>query len=149
MNISHNRIKYRLIKRAQIQKSTHVNGMFESSSIGDLAFLLLIYFIVTASFILRQGIFFSLPSKTAGSVRVEENQVIDVYPENTGFRYDERLLSRNDFKKVVAARKEKEQRSILMIHMKPDIAYDRLVDTLSIARETGLKKISLKNADTP
>ncbi|MFH1380055.1 MAG: biopolymer transporter ExbD [bacterium] len=147
MNILHNRIKYRLIKRGHISHKPQTEGMFESSAIGDLAFLLLIYFIVTASFLLRQGIFFSLPSKTAGSVRVDEKQVIDVYPENTGFRFDDRLLSRSDFKKVVADHKEKDLKSILMIHMKPDVVYDRLVDCLSIARETGLERVSLKNPD--
>jgi biopolymer transport protein ExbD len=37
----------------------------DTSSIGDMAFLLLVFFIVTGSFMLRQGVFFSLPSNSS------------------------------------------------------------------------------------
>ena len=35
--------------------------------------------------------------------------------------------------------------TVLIIYMNPQVKYDRLVDTLSVAKETGMKRVSLKN----
>ena len=43
-------------------------------------------------------------------------------------------------------KREISEKSILVIHMKPDVRYERLIDTLSVARETGISKVSLKKA---
>lgn len=119
-------------------------GFFEASSIGDLAFLLLIFFIVTSSFILRQGVFLSLPSDSA-SVKVDEKNLLSVYPETQGYTVEGKFLDREGLLAQIRERREQSRDTIMVIYMKPDVKYDRLVDTLSAAKEEKLKKISLKN----
>ena len=143
--MNNNPVIYKIMRRRERLRRQQEVKNFDSSSIGDMAFLLLIFFIVTSSFILRQGIFFSLPSKSAGSVRIEENRVIDVYPENSGFLYSEQLLGREEFSTAMMQRVKKNEESVMIIHMKEGVIYDRLVDTLSVARETGIRRVSLKN----
>lgn len=118
---------------------------FESSSIGDLAFLLLIYFIVTSSFILRQGIFFSLPAMNSGSIKLMENQIVEVYPKNDGFLYGENRINRKQFSRILKKHRVQDKDKVLIIKMGADIEYDRLVDTLSVAKESGMNRVSLKN----
>lgn len=120
---------------------------FDSISIADMAFLLLIFFIVTGSFVLRQGIFFSLPSKTAGSVSLDERQITEVYPREEGFLHDGTLLNREQFGRLLREREKTVREGVLMIHMGERVRYERLVDTLSVARESGVRRVSLKNAD--
>ena len=93
------RVILKIIRRREIRRKGFNDKPFESSSVGDLAFLLLIFFIVTSSFILRQGIFFSLPSKKASTIRLEQEQIIEVYPKNEGVLYNGKLIDRNTFKK--------------------------------------------------
>ena len=143
--MDNNKIILKILSRRQRQKHIREERPFDSSSVGDLAFLLLIFFIVTSSFILRQGIFFSLPFKNAGSVRMEAKQIIEVYPKNNGFQYNNDFLDRNRFKEAVIEHKKKYPGSVLIIYMAPDVKYDRLVDTLSVAKETGALRVSLKN----
>ncbi len=135
----------RILRRREKLRHTHDYKPFESSSIGDLAFLLLIFFIVTGSFVIRQGIFFSLPSQSAGSVKLEEKLIVEVYPQNDGFRYNGDIMDRNTFKKMLVERKNEASEVVLIIHMEPQVKYDRLVDALSIAKESSIKRISLKN----
>jgi len=116
----------------------------DSSSIGDIAFLLLIFFIVTSSFILRQGIFLSLPSKNSSSVKVEKSSIVEVVPQNDGFIVDGNFLDRNNFKNLLTYDYKKMSEIIMLVRMKDDVKYDRLVDTLSVAKEVGIKRISLK-----
>ncbi len=118
----------------------------DSSSIGDIAFLLLIFFIVTSSFILRQGISLSLPSKNSAPMKVKENMVFEVIPTEKGFIIDGEFNDRESFKNKLVEEFKKSKDIILLVKMNKGIRYDRLIDALSVAKETGLRnKISVKN----
>jgi biopolymer transport protein ExbD len=117
---------------------------FDTTPIADLSFNLLIFFIVTASFIIRQGVFLSLPSLSAGTVKVEPSQVIEIYPQDNGFIADGKVLSRKELLQYLSLRKSQTNEAVSIIYMKPSIKYERLVDTLSAIRESGLSRISLK-----
>ncbi len=136
-----------VLKSRRDRRRMEEGKAFDSTPMGDLAFLLLIFFIVTSSFILREGIFFSLPSPSAGVVNITEDKVIEVYPKNTGFLYAGSLLSRDGFGDALKKSGESARDKIMIIHMSKDVKYERLVDTLSVARETGIRKVSLKNED--
>jgi biopolymer transport protein ExbD len=136
------KIKMRRTSRRRLQEPKP----FDSSSIADLAFLLLIFFIVTSSFILRQGIFLSLPSKSAGAVRMDEKKILEVYPQNNGFSFDDSLLNREEFSALLLKHKSNYDDGVVVVYMADTVQYDRLVDTLSVARETGIERISLKGA---
>jgi len=137
----------KILHRREQRRKERQGPAFESSSMADMAFLLLIFFIVTGSFVLRQGIFFSLPSKTAGSVQLLPNQIVEVHPLNEGFRHEGTVLNREGFKKLLGERRDAMKDSVLIIYMGKSVRYERLVDTLSVARETGVTRVSLKNAD--
>lgn len=137
-------IRY-ILRRRKIQRSINEDKPLESSSIGDLAFLLLIFFVVTGSFVIRQGIFFSLPSKSAAPLKIDEKLIIEVYPQSRGFKYNDILLNRQRMMETLKGHKRDNSNIILVIFMNPRVKYDRLVDTLSLAKEVGIKRISLKN----
>ncbi len=138
---------YYLRRKARRHSQPRPYESFDTTSIGDLSFNLLIFFIVTASFILKEGIFFSLPSKTAGVVQVEARQLVDIQPLNQGFMMEGMHLSREDLKTRLILRKKANRDIIAIIHMNPGVRYERLVDTLSVSRESGISRISLKNDD--
>lgn len=141
------KVIWSILRRREFLRRHREERPFDSSSIGDMAFLLLIFFIVTGSFILRQGIFFSLPSKTAGSIKLAQKDIIEVYPRNQGFLLNGRVIDRSEFKDKLIAHKKISSEGVLIIKMKKDVKYDRLVDTLSVARESNVTKVSLKNAE--
>lgn len=135
--------KYCIGRRRQKKRGSYVD--FEATSIGDLAFLLLIFFIVTSSFILRQGIFLSLPSKSAGTIKVNAKDLYHIYPSKEDFTEDGVAISREDLGKKMNMMLKENDKLIVVVHMSKDIPYHRLVDSLSLAKESGVKKISLKD----
>ncbi|HOO73114.1 MAG TPA: biopolymer transporter ExbD [Spirochaetota bacterium] len=141
------RIIYKILRRRAVRQKELEAKHFDSTSIADLAFLLLIFFIVTSSFIIRQGLFFSLPSRSSGTVRVDENRIAEVFPRENGFLYEEKIMQRGEFKSSLKKQRLKEPETILLIRMAPEIRYDRLVDAMSVARELGIERISLKNTE--
>lgn len=116
----------------------------DTSSMGDVAFLLLIFFIVTTSFILRQGIFFTLPSKSEGAQTIEKERLVTVSPTQTGYTCDEKELTAAAFRTVLEEKLDAEQELVVLIRMPEELAYERLIKTLSLVKESGVKTVSVK-----
>ena len=145
MNILKKKALIRKISiRSKRMRFSRDEKSFESSAMGDLAFLLLIFFIVTSSFMIRQGIFFSLPSNTAGVVRLTDDQIMEVAPQNSGFLYRGMIVERGVFLDTMKRQMKQDQNKVLIIAMGSTVKYDRLVDTLSVAKEAGIRRVSLK-----
>ncbi|HPB81445.1 MAG TPA: biopolymer transporter ExbD [Spirochaetota bacterium] len=145
MNILKKKALIRKISiRSKRMRFSRDEKSFESSAMGDLAFLLLIFFIVTSSFMIRQGIFFSLPSNTAGVVRLTDDQIMEVAPQNNGFLYRGMMVERAAFLKMMEQQMKADAKKVLIIAMGSTVKYDRLVDTLSVAKEAGIRRVSLK-----
>ncbi|HQP47755.1 MAG TPA: biopolymer transporter ExbD [Spirochaetota bacterium] len=145
MNILKKKALIRKISiRSKKKRFSRDEKSFESSAMGDLAFLLLIFFIVTSSFMIRQGIFFSLPSNTAGVVRLTDDQIMEVAPQNNGFLYRGMMVERAAFLKMMEQQMKADAKKVLIIAMGSTVKYDRLVDTLSVAKEAGIRRVSLK-----
>lgn len=117
----------------------------DSSSVADLAFLLLIFFIVTSSFILRQGLFLSLPSPNAAPVRVAPDKIIKVEPLPQGYRVGGEILEEPELKTYLLERTKPD--TVCVILMRKNLPYERLTDTLSVLKEAGVKKSSLREVD--
>ena len=136
----------KILRRREIRARDTGPKSTDTFSVGDIAFLLLIFFIVTSSFILREGIFFSLPARNSATVRVDEDKLIEVEPRNDGFRYRGMLMGRDSMVDELKKLHKNDPERVLIIVMAWDVKYERLVDTLSVARETGIGRVSLKNA---
>ncbi len=132
-------------RRTERRRAKREGLEFDTTPIADLSFNLLIFFIVTASFILRQGVFLSLPSSSAGVVRVDEKRIVDITPDNEAFMLGAERLGRDETIAVLKKKKAEDDEVIAVIHMKSGVRYERLVDALSVARESKILKISLKD----
>jgi len=126
-------------------RTTIANGEMETSAIGDMAFLLLIFFIVTSSFMMKQGIFLSLPSTDGGAVKVSESELFEITPLVQGYMYKDKQITEKQALAYLEEQKQKVEEVIFVIYMNQNIRYERLIDTLSIARKTEIKKISIKD----
>ncbi len=138
------KLYYYYTRRERRKRESKINE-FDSSSVGDLAFLLLIFFIVTSSFILRQGILLSLPPKNAASEKIEKEQLVNIYPNNISFNVDGVNMSREELFEKLKYDKMSKNRIIAVVNMRSGVKYDRLVDTLSLLKETKIKDVSLKS----
>lgn len=138
-------IIYKVLRRRQRLKKEISAKPFDSSAMADIAFLLLIFFIVTSSFIIKQGLFFSLPSPRAGKARIDESRVLEIYPQREGFIYEGKSINREKLVSLFREHAEKVTESVVVIKMAQDVTYDRFIDALSVARECNIYGVSIKN----
>jgi biopolymer transport protein ExbD len=52
---------------------------FQAASMSDLAFLLLIFFVVTTTFAIEEGIPLALPGRSSSSTRVDASDVLEIH----------------------------------------------------------------------
>ncbi|MES0490151.1 MAG: biopolymer transporter ExbD [Leptospirales bacterium] len=137
--------QYPFKRKRAFRKTTEAT--VDSSAIGDMAFLLLIFFIVTSSFLIKQGFFLSLPSKDGGAIKVEEEKLFEIEPTDEAYVYESRTINEKKLRLFIEQKQETTEELILIIYMNPDVKYSRLIDTLSIARDFGIMKISIKDTE--
>ncbi len=139
---------FKKLKRSKDVSSLSVISTGDSSSMADVAFLLLIFFIVTSSFLLPQGFFLKLPSDLSKPIVVKKKYIIDVYPENNGaYLINKMVYDADKFKDFLVNKLKETPETIMVVHVKKDIFYYRFTDTLQIARESRLTRISLKEIE--
>ncbi len=143
-------LKYCVIakKRAYLLRYTQKNSfsLQEFSSMADVSFLLLIFFIVVSSFVIPQGLSIDLPPKdSSNTVVVDEKDILEVYPKKKGFTINNKRYNSDTFDKVAKNAKQNSTKLICIIYMKKKLPYKRLIDTLNILKKNQIKKISLKS----
>lgn len=117
---------------------------FDASSIGDLSFLLLIFFIVTSSFLLKQGLFISLPSPQSVSQSIDASRVLSVAPQTDGYLVNGLLKTEPELRQVIQTKINEVEDPVILVSMKAGVPYNKLVQALSISREEKITKVSLK-----
>jgi len=140
------RLHYYLYKRGKSRKQLPMeHPESEISSIADIAFLLLIFFIVTSSFTLNEGIFFNLPSPNAGAQKIDPENLVQVTPLDDGFQIENITYSREEFSEKLNKKMKTNPEVVAIIHMTPAVKYERLIDAMSVIKENNMKRVSLKN----
>lgn len=127
-------------------------GEPETSSIGDMAFLLLIFFIVTSSFMMKMGIFLSLPS-ASGSTHLPKSEIFEITPLEEGFLVAAsdlsggRPMGAEEAYELLAQKKAEVDNPVFVVYMEPQVSYQRFIDALTIAGRAGVKRISIKDIE--
>ena len=112
-------------------KSKHrVNSMFSMSSMTDIIFLLLIFFMLTASFITPSGLPINLPSSKSSNIVIQKISV-SITEELEYFVNDERI----DFQNLEMILKNELQgkEGLIVLHCDKNVPVEKLVEVAGIA----------------
>jgi biopolymer transport protein ExbD len=133
------------------KKKKEPMGELQLDSTADVAFLLLIFFIVTTIFAAEQGLTLVLPGKQKNeedSVKYSEKNIATIYvQEDNHITMDRKPIQINQIKNYIEDRILSNPKLVVILHIHPDADYGRMVaclDELRLARAT---KVSLKTAD--
>jgi biopolymer transport protein ExbD len=126
-------------------------GEITMASTSDIAFLLLIFFIVTTIFAAEQGLTLVLPGKqknAADIVRVKESNIATIFVEaDNSITLDASPIVVNQIKKVIEDRILANPKLVILLKVHPDADYGRMVACLDELRLAKATKVSLKTAD--
>lgn len=127
------------IKREKRVKGINISN---SGALSDLAFLLIIFFIVTAVFKVNQGFLLGLPSKDSVKiVNAEEIVKVKLTSENK-IDYRGQLLSINELEKVISDKIKIKEKTTLLLKIDPKAKYQNVIDILNIVKKFEIENFS-------
>ena len=111
----------------------------------DIAFLLLIFFLVTTIFALEMGIPLILPGKESTDIKVSRKNILEVkaYPNGTVV-IDDKVVPLSQLRPLVERRLSANEKLIVVIQTHPDAEYGLMVDILDELKLAKCRRISLK-----
>jgi biopolymer transport protein ExbD len=125
-------------------------GELRMDSTADVAFLLLIFFIVTTIFAAEQGLTLVLPGKQkdqTDSVKVKESNIATIYvDENNFITLDRKAIEMNHIKQSIEDRILANPKLVVVLKIHPEADYGMMVGCLDELRLANANKVSLKTA---
>jgi len=120
----------------------HTIDRMETSAFADIIFLLLIFFLLSSSFILRTEIPVNPPES---DVRVTpEDEPVVVTLTKTGDLYiDDEKISKAELTTALAARLSNSPAKSVLVRGDEEITLRALVEVMDAARETGAEKLAI------
>ena len=121
--------------------SSEVNG----SAMSDIAFLLLIFFLVTTIFAVEQGIPLALPGQESSKVKMNRKNllIIKAFP-NGSITLDKNPVTLLEIQGEVEARTAENSKLVVVIETHPDTDYGLMIDILDELKLASARTISLK-----
>ena len=120
-------------------------GDVSAASMSDIAFLLLIFFLVTTIFALEEGIPILLPPKEAPKAKVKRENLLTVQAHANGaITLDDKFVALSQVRSAVERRLATNEELIVVLETHPDSEYGLMVDLLDELRLANARRISLK-----
>lgn len=111
----------------------------------DIAFLLLIFFLVTTIFALEEGIPMVLPGKATSQIKVKTKNIARIQTHSNGaITIDDEQVSLTQVRPKIERRLANNPKLIVVIETHPDSEYGLMVDVLDELRLANARRISLK-----
>ncbi len=111
------------------------------TSLIDVVFLLLIFFMVSTSFALIRGIKVDLPTTTTPQEKIEQNIVISVTKEGKIY-LGKRQISKTELVKTLK-RQIGKKKSLVVINADKDTRHGMVVEVMDLAKQGGAGKLGI------
>ena len=127
------------------KRSREVDQEVSAASMSDIAFLLLIFFLVTTIFAVEEGIPLVLPGKQSTNVKIKRDNLLVVEAHANGaIVVKDQVVPLSNLRYFIETRLLDNPKLIVVIETHPDSEYGLMVDILDELRLANARKISLK-----
>jgi len=117
-----------------LQQKNKVDALFSMSSMTDIIFLLLIFFMLTSSFITPSGLSVNLPSSETSDIVMQEVTVS--VTKDLQFSVNDQLVTREQLKSVLTPLLEGKKGQVVL-HLDKEVPVEYLVEIGGIAAGLG------------
>jgi biopolymer transport protein ExbD len=117
-----------------LQQKNKVDALFSMSSMTDIIFLLLIFFMLTSSFITPSGLSVNLPSSETSDIVLQEVTVS--VTKDLQFSVNDQLVTREQLKSVLTPLLEGKKGQVVL-HLDKEVPVEYLVEIGGIAAGLG------------
>jgi len=132
-----------------IKKTSKVSSEFSTSSMSDINFLLLIFFLVSTMFAVEKGLPMSLPGESSSTVKLKQEDVLKIqaFPNGAIAVKGKGQLALDEVQGFVEAKLDVNPEIVVVIETHPQAEYRLMIDILDELRSANAGKISLRTME--
>jgi len=129
----------------RIGRRSEATSEMSFSTISDIAFLLIIFFMVTSSFIVSEGFHLVLPDKSQKPVITPRNQVLVLSLTDKGIvSADDRKLSDQEIEPFLSKTYLAGLKKSVLLQTGEETPYGRVVKIIELVKAAGFSALSLR-----
>ena len=129
------------IKKRRIK----IDADIPDSSMADIAFLLLIFFMVTTSFFNERGLPIMLPGDDTGAARIPRRNLCRIFINSLGDMYvDDQPMTISTLGGYVRARMEQNPNLVVVIRTDENARYEWMLQVFDEMRKIDMRRVSLQ-----
>ena len=133
-----------------IKKRSKVSSEFNTASMSDINFLLLIFFLVSTMFAVEKGLPMALPGKASQTVKLKRDNVLTIqaYENGSIVMRGTGPVNVREIKPLIEQKLLQNPKLVVVIETHPDADYGIMVDILDELRLAKATRISLRTLKT-
>ena len=121
---------------------------FQAASMSDLAFLLLVFFVVTTTFAVEEGIPLVLPGKATTATRVDASAVLEIQALAGGrVEVQGQPVAVSGVRRIIEQRLRSNPELVVLLTTHRSAEYGLMVDLLDEIKLANCRRISLKTVE--
>jgi biopolymer transport protein ExbD len=132
------------------RKGTKVSEEIPTASMADVAFLLIIYFMVTSTFAATRGLDFALPEQEDNPPLIEKEESVLIEIGAAGnYVVDQQPMQLDEILDYLKPKLERNPMKPVIIRPDPAAPYGRMVDVFDELRAGAERGVEVKNISIP
>jgi len=133
-----------------IKKRSKVSSEFNTASMSDINFLLLIFFLVSTMFAVEKGLPMALPGKGSETVKLKRDNVLHIqaYENGSVVIRGTGPVTMKEIQPIIEQKLLQNPKLVIVIETHPDADYGIMIDILDELRLAKATRISLRTLKT-
>lgn len=128
-----------------IKKRSKVSAEFNTASMSDINFLLLIFFLVSTMFAVEKGLPMVLPGKGSKTIKLKRSNVLHIRAhENGSVTTPEGPIALSEIKPYIENKLMLNEKLVIVVETHPLADYGLMIDILDELRLANARAISLR-----
>ena len=130
---------------AKLKRNTRVTSEITLSSMSDIAFLLIIFFLVTSIFLMKDGLHISMPDKNKPPVFISADKILTIEFRKDGFLYlKDKKKGMIEIKEELSKWNTDNSGKAVLLKISGDLPYEKAVTLIDTVKASGETKYSVR-----
>lgn len=127
----------------QFRRTRRDDARIEITPLVDMVFLLLIFFMLSTTFIVSPGIKVNLPQSSAEKVTQEKKEVQVVITEDNKVFVESMLIDMGELKQRLVGAARQDPQTLVIIKADAKALHGKVVEVMDLAKESGLNRMAI------
>ena len=127
----------------QFRRPRRDDARIEITPLVDMVFLLLIFFMLSTTFIVTPGIKVNLPQSSAEKVTQEKHEVQVVITEDNKVFVESMLVDKGELEHRLAEAARRDPQTLVIIKADAKSIHGKVVEVMDIAKQAGLNRLAI------